>query len=82
MEISTFTSSFCKPASFEQISFASKAATVLPDGTKIINDDDGNIMFAHYANGAKVIRHPEFVICTAESGEHWFGSNQTWHKLD
>lgn len=82
MEITTLTNVLCKLASFEQINCASDAETILPDGTKIISDSDGNIIFAHYENGARVIRHPDYVLCTDGSGEHWFGTNQTWYKLD
>ncbi len=83
MEISVSISDFASRAvSFEQIDYLTNGATILPDGTKIINDDEGNITFAHYANGARVIRHSNYVLCTADTGEHWFGANQTWCKLD
>jgi hypothetical protein len=57
--------------------------SILPDGTRVICDQTGNIVFAHYSSGATVMRFNEFVVCSNQFGEHWFcDRHYSWFRID
>lgn len=57
--------------------------TMLPDGTKMSCNDEGAIVFMHYASGIKLKRYSDFVICLNQFSELWFGdSRSAWYRLN
>lgn len=60
-----------------------EATSILPDGTKLFCNKNGDVIFADYSNGAKVAKFENYVLCTSPFGEHWFCSRRShWLKLD
>ena len=62
--------------------FENSLAT-LADGTKIAQDNEGNIVFAQYASGVTVKRFDNLVLVLSADGSFWFGDSQgRWFRLD
>jgi hypothetical protein len=57
--------------------------TTLPDGSRVVLNDKGDVVFMNYSGGATVIRHAEFVMCTNVFDEHWFRTKgDNWCRVD
>jgi hypothetical protein len=57
--------------------------TVLPDGSKVVTNKAGEVIFVDYSTGATIMRFENYVVCTNEMADHWFrSSNMTWMRLD
>lgn len=68
---------------YECISYPAMVVKHLPDGTKIVHNENGDIVFAHYSSGIRLIRHDRHVVLTSQSGDHWIGGlNNRWLRFD
>lgn len=57
--------------------------SVTPDGSKFFTNDEGEIVFAHYASGAVVIKQTQRVAVRTADGDYWMGDSKTgWFRID
>ncbi|CAN5740860.1 hypothetical protein BH10CYA1_BH10CYA1_34790 [soil metagenome] len=55
----------------------------MPDGSKVVINEHGEVVYVDYAEGSKVMRFSDYVMCTSRSNEHWFRtSTLSWFRLD
>lgn len=55
----------------------------MPDGSKVVLNDRGEVIYLNYAEGSTVMRFKNFVICKSRQNEHWFRiSSMSWFRLD
>ncbi len=71
-----------RPVKFKAIECPGEQRS-MPDGSKVVMNDNGEVVYVDYAEGSKVIRFRDFVICTSRTNEQWFRtSTLTWFRLD
>lgn len=57
--------------------------TILPDGTRVFNNEYGQIEYAQYKNGSTLGRFNTFVLVANSSDGHWFKDRDgRWHRID
>lgn len=72
-----------KAVQHECIPLPAAQATLLPDGSTVVLNSKGDIVYARFENGVTQTRHDGTVLCTTASGDHWFCSRyNAWSKLD
>lgn len=56
---------------------------ILPDGSKVVCNSNGDVIFADYTDGSQVALHPSMVICRSSGLEHWFKtSGANWFRVN
>lgn len=87
-EVTTeFTGSFAaalsaRPIKFKEISCPGESKS-LPDGSRVVTNDMGEVVYMDYAGGSQVMRFKDYVICTSTENEHWFrAGTMSWFRLD
>jgi hypothetical protein len=82
-----FTGSFAaallaQPIKFKEISCPGESKS-LPDGSRVVTNDIGEVVYMDYASGLQVKRFRNYVICTCAQKEHWFrAGSMSWFRLD
>lgn len=57
--------------------------TMMPDGTVIDTDRDGNVIQASYANGLQVRINKSYCLVRSIQNQFWYGDNNgRWYLLD
>jgi hypothetical protein len=55
----------------------------MPDGSKVVMNEYGEVVYVSYSEGSKVLRFSNYVMCTSRVNEHWFRtSTLSWFRLD
>lgn len=71
-----------RPMKFKEISCPGESKS-LPDGSRVVTNDIGEVVYMDYAGGSQVMRFRNFVICTSTQNEHWFRtSSLSWFRID
>ncbi len=56
---------------------------IMPDGTAINTDQNGEIVFVEYSSGIKVKRNSNFTMVSMLDGSYMFGSPSfSWLRID
>jgi hypothetical protein len=57
--------------------------TMMPDGTVIDTDRDGNVIQASYASGLQVRINKSYCLVRSIQNQFWYGDNNgRWYLLD
>lgn len=69
---------------YKQLRPATSASEqVMPDGTSINTDQNGEIIFVEYASGVKVKRNSNFTMVSMLDGSYMMGSPAfSWLRID
>lgn len=57
--------------------------TTLPDGSRVVANAKGQLVYVSYSEGSTMMRFKEYVICSDALSNHWFGTRKMdWMRLD
>ncbi len=55
----------------------------MPDGSKVITNESGAIIFVAYSAGSTISRFVNYVMCTSTLADHWFRTSALhWLRLN
>lgn len=76
--------SFVKPTyKWQQIAPRKEELSVLPDGSRVLCNESGQIEYAQYQNGATLGRFYTFALVANSPDGHWFRDRENrWHRFD
>ncbi|MBS1957344.1 MAG: hypothetical protein JST89_24360 [Cyanobacteria bacterium SZAS-4] len=72
-----------QPTRYQFLNDDRGTVSFLPDGTRIVTDENERMVQVEYGTGAKVVRHQDYVMVQAVEGSFWFGNSQgQWYQFD
>ena len=55
----------------------------LPDGSKVVQNANGDVIFVDYSEGSRIMRFKDYVVCKSNASDHWFRTSKfNWLRLD
>lgn len=57
--------------------------TSLPDGSKVVANEKGELIYVSYSEGSTMMRFKDYVVCANVLSDHWFRNRKMeWMRLD